>query len=766
MTLQDFLGRFETHKRSGGGYQVRCPAHEDNKASLNIKQGDKGILVKCHANCSTDRVLEVMGLTLRDLFDTPSDPQWRARPASQPARSQQSRSQPAAQPAARQQDRRDPVAVYKYRDEAGDLLFEVLRFEPKDFRQRRPDGRGGYIWKLDDTRRVLYRLPELLNSHPDSTVWIVEGEKDVDALRGLGFTATCSVGGAGKWRSDDYNQHLADRDVIVIPDNDQPGIDHAHAIELALLGVARSVRILTLPGLPPKGDVFDWLAIDGNDADRLVALADQLDEQPPVSAQVSPVAAVFEVSETGLTPDKWRRTHEGLALELLARANGDICYISDLTADLKADTFATWSGSRWFFRNPALAALTERQRLMTAEFRAWVQSFLDLVENDVESLSKFESAALRFSKEMESSAFKKAWREEIKAYGPIHAKIGDFDQDHYVLNCQNGTLDLRRGILRDFDRRDYLTRQLDFAFDPEASCPQWLRFLDTVFAGNRELIDYMQRAIGYTLTGDTSEQCLFLCHGPGANGKSVMLEVITALLGEFAQASPMTTFTAKPNDNGASNDLARMRGARLITASETNEGIRLNEALVKKITGQDTVTARFLYSEYFDFRPSFKLWIAMNHLPTIRGTDDGIWRRLRLIPFSVIIPEEQRDKHLTTKLKSELPGILAWALAGCLDWQRNGMRTPEAVNAATQGYRSEQDVLGAFIQERCIVGNAYDAPTNDLYRAYSEWAQQSGEYVISKNAFGRRMTDRGFKLEHARSGDRRIGVGLLADQSK
>lgn len=766
MTLQELLSRFPNYRSSGGGYQVRCPAHEDQKASLNIKQGDKGILLKCHANCPTPRVVAALGLQMSDLFNEDpagrhSRPSWRQ---SSPATEQRPQSVPSTRIVAQPKGDRRIVATYNYRDESGDLLYQVLRYDPKDFRQRRPDGKGDWIWKLDTTRRVLYRLPELLGAHPDSTIWIVEGEKDVDALRALGFIATCSVGGAGKWRSDDYNLHLAGRDVVVIPDNDQPGIDHAHAIELALTGIARSVRVLTLPGIPDKGDVSDWLAIEGNDEDRLVALADDLEYDIDEVVIIPP--AVDDLSETGNPPSVWRRTHEGLALELLARANGDIRFVADLTSDLKADTFAAWSGSRWLFKTPAIAMITERQRLMTAQFRAYVQQFLDKVDGDVESLGKAEKATLRFSNEIESSASKKAWREEIKAYGPIHAKIGDFDQDPFVLNCLNGTLDLRSGALRDFCREDYLTRQLDFAFDPAASCPLWLQFLDTVFAGNRELIDYIQRAIGYTLTGDTSEQCLFLCHGPGANGKSVLLEVITALLGEFAQSSPMTTFIAKPNDNGASNDLARMRGARLITASETNEGIRLNEALVKKVTGQDTVTARFLFSEFFDFRPSFKLWIAMNHLPTIRGTDDGIWRRIRLIPFSVIIPEHQRDKNLTQKLKAELPGILAWALAGCLDWQRAGMRTPEAVNAATQGYRSEQDVLGAFISEKCITGNVYSVSSNELYKAYSDWAQESGEYVISKNSFGRRMSDRGHKLEHGRNGGFRLGIALTTDETR
>ena len=226
----------------------------------------------------------------------------------------------------------------------------------------------------------------------------------------------------------------------------------------------------------------------------------------------------------------------------------------------------------------------------------------------------------------------------------------------------------------------------------------------------------------------------------------------------------MTTFQTKTNDSGSSNDLARMRGARLVTASETNDGVRLDEALVKKITGQDMVTARFLYGEYFDFRPQFKLWLAMNHLPTIRGTDDGIWRRVRLIPFSVIVPERDRDKHLSAKLQMELPGILAWAVRGCLDWQQNGMRTPREIIAATDSYRTDQDTLGSFIEECCVIGPSYQADLSSLYNAYKQWAEAAGEFPATQNKFGRRLTDRGFRLEHNRRGGFRIGIGLLADQ--
>lgn len=724
MTLQDVLTRFNNPKATSGGYQVCCPAHDDRKASLSIKQGDKGVVLFCHAGCETRQIAAALGIEIKDLFDEPL-----IKPSSN--------------------GRKQIITTYDYRDASGKLLYQAVRYEPKDFRQRRPDGAGGWLWNLHDTPRVLYRLPELLAGNPDNHVFIVEGEKDVDGLIGKGLRATCNVGGAGKWR-DDYSACLKGCTVIVVPDNDESGEKHADQVYASLVNHAPDVvvRILRLPDLPPKGDVSSWLQ-SGGTVERLVELANELLLEPATDPEI-------EKTE----PQFWRRTHEGLAGEFLSRYGGDLRYLRDLAGDLRGDHFAWWSGARWELRTPAVTAVAAYQREMTAEFREFAREILGEA-GDFYSLTKSEKETVRFSKEIESHGFKSNWKNEVKGHPSIHMPIANFDADPYLLNCRNGTLDLRTGKIRPPQRDDYLTRALDIDYNPEASAPLWGAFLSRIFAGNETLIGYMRRVIGYTLTGDTSEQCLFLFYGPGANGKSVLVDVTSAMMGDFAQASPMQTFTAKPNDNGASNDLARMRGARLVTASETNQGVRMNEALIKKVTGQDKITARFLFSEFFDYLPQFKLWLAMNHKPVIRGTDDGIWRRLRLIPFSVIIPEEERDRHLAEKLKAELVGVLAWAVKGCLEWLRDGMQTPPEVLNATDEYRSSQDVIGAFIETSCIVGDEYSVKASALYRAYRKWAEDAGEYPVSQTAFGLELGNRGFGKEHTRAGDFRLGIGLL-----
>lgn len=334
----------------------------------------------------------------------------------------------------------------------------------------------------------------------------------------------------------------------------------------------------------------------------------------------------------------------------------------------------------------------------------------------------------------------------------------ELDQNHYLLNCQNGTLDLGTGELEPHDPKGFITKMIPVEYDPKAGCPQWMDFLETIFNWNYDLIQYVQRAIGYSLTGDTSEQCLFLLHGSGSNGKSTLLSCISELLGDFAQPADFKTFLATENET-IRNDIARMMGRRFVTAVESQDGRRFSEVLLKQLTGGDTITARFLFSEYFDFKPAFKLWLAANHKPNIRGTDYAIWRRIRLIPFVVTIPEDKKDRKFVEKLRKELSGILNWAVQGCLEWQKNGLQAPDEVKNATEGYREEMDVLGAFLSECCILTPEVRAKAGDLYEKYKEWCASGGEFVLNQRIFGQQLTERG--LERVKSsGNFWKGIGI------
>jgi len=331
-----------------------------------------------------------------------------------------------------------------------------------------------------------------------------------------------------------------------------------------------------------------------------------------------------------------------------------------------------------------------------------------------------------------------------KAEPGVAQRTEIFDRHPFLLNVANGCLDLRTGRLGSHDRTHFLTKCAPVPFDPEALCPTWERFLLDVFGGRYDLISYVQRAVGYSLTGDTSEQCLQLMHGSGSNGKSTFLEVLQALFGDYGIQADFSTFLDGKTQDGPRNDVARLAGARMVRSSEVGEGKRFNESLVKALTGSETIAARFLFSESFEFTPTFKLWFAANHKPVIRGTDHAIWRRVRLIPFDVQFSGEKKDGQMKEKLMAELPGILAWAVAGCLLWIENGLNPPPDVQAATDDYRRESDVIGSFLEDSCETGAGLKVGATELYHAYKKWAKDSGEYELSMTAFGRRLEERGF----------------------
>jgi putative DNA primase/helicase len=342
----------------------------------------------------------------------------------------------------------------------------------------------------------------------------------------------------------------------------------------------------------------------------------------------------------------------------------------------------------------------------------------------------------------------------------------DLDLGPWLFNVANGTLDLQTGRLRPHHREDLITRLSPFTFDPNAQCPRWEQFIREITGGDASLGEYLQRAIGYSLTGDVREECFFCLHGAGSNGKSKMLETLRMLSGDYAAQANFDTFLEQRTERPRP-DIARLAGARLVTAVEVGEHARLSESVIKSITGGDTITARHLYQRDFEFRPQFKLWLAANHRPIIGATDLAMWRRVHLIPFDVTFDGDSRDDQLGAKLVGELPGILRWAVDGCATWLAGGLRPPERVVDATAAYRSESDTLGGFFEECCIVeigSTSRSTEGGELYAAYRRWAEAGGEHALTNAAFGRRLTDRGFPWIAGRHGRRRrLGIELRPD---
>ena len=334
------------------------------------------------------------------------------------------------------------------------------------------------------------------------------------------------------------------------------------------------------------------------------------------------------------------------------------------------------------------------------------------------------------------------------------------DNHPWLLNCQNGVVDLRTGELLPHQRESLMTKIVSVDYIPDAPAPRWEAFLYRIMHERQDLVDFLQRAVGYGLTGETNEQILFLLYGIGANGKTTFLETLRAMLGEYAHHTDFSTFAVK-NHDPVRNDLARLVGTRLVTAIESEEGRRFSEVVVKQLTGGDALTARFLYREFFEFKPTFKLFLATNHKPVIKGTDHAIWRRIRLVPFTVTIPDEEQDKALNDKLREELPGILAWAVRGCLAWQEQGLGAPEEVLNATQDYKNEMDVLGSFLEECCVQEGYVHVTSKALYQAYEQWCEANSEDQMTQRALGLRLQERGLISERTSHFRGWKGIGLL-----
>jgi P4 family phage/plasmid primase-like protien len=412
-----------------------------------------------------------------------------------------------------------------------------------------------------------------------------------------------------------------------------------------------------------------------------------------------------------------------------------------------------WDGKRWAEDNTG--ATMRRAKATVREIYAEASTVAD--EDHRKAIAKH---AMRSEGAQRLKAMMTLAESELGV--PVLPRM--LDRDPWQLNVQNGIIDLRTGELLEHDPKEHIAKLAPVDYDPAAICPLWERFLDEIMDGNADLIHFLQRATGYSLTGNTSEQCLFILYGTGANGKTTLMQTISAMLGEYGLQTPVDTLMVR-RGHVIPNDVARLRGARFVTAAEAEEGQRLAESLVKQMTGQDKLAARFLNAEFFEFTPTFKIFLATNHKPAIRGTDHAIWRRIRLIPFNITIPQKEQDRELGTKLLAELDGILAWAVRGCLDWQRDGLGTPAEVVQATSAYRDESDIVGRFLSDCCVYDDEAMTRAGRLYKAYQSWCDDNGERPMTGTMFGRRLGDRGLdkvKTTHVFY----LGVGLLADQEE
>ncbi|MDR8394452.1 phage/plasmid primase, P4 family [Aliifodinibius sp. S!AR15-10] len=439
-----------------------------------------------------------------------------------------------------------------------------------------------------------------------------------------------------------------------------------------------------------------------------------------------PLQSEIKEEEYGL----WN-TDFGNAREFVDKYGDKIRY------DIDEEQWLYWNGTKWERDPTGLYVMGMAKRLVESLYERAQQI-------DDQERAKYKQKHARKSA---NEARLKAMMSLATTFPNIKVSKDQLDQHPLLVTLDNLTIDLQDWKKLKLNPNHLITKQLPFAFNSEATCPKWKKFISQIMDDNQEIIDFLQQAIGYSLTGLTSEQCLFFLYGSGRNGKSTFVEVLMHLLGEYSIKSGSEMIMNRSYGSGVPNDIARLCGHRLVVLSEIQEGKRLDEAKVKNLTGEDTISARFLRKEYFDFEPTHKLWVFGNHKPLINGTDEGIWRRMRHIKFDVTIPKDQVDPHLKSKLLGELPGIFNWAMKGFKKWQKNGKRleVPDSIKKDTLSYRSEMDLLSKFLDEVCATKASASCSNKNLRKYYQQWCSEYGITPMSTRKMSPKLEQRGFK---------------------
>ena len=603
------------------------------------------------------------------------------------------------------------TAKWDYLDAAGNLLACVYRYDPAPGRKEfRPwDAKRRKMAPPDP--RPLYNQPGVVAAEQ---VILVEGEKCAQALIEAGIVATTAMHGANAPVDKTDWSPLSGKAVLIWPDRDKPGFGYAEAASQAvLMAGATSCAILLPPDAKPEGwDAADALA-EGFDVAGFIATGPRITVQPLGDEPDLPEYD-GQADHDGDTT-VWG-TEDALAVSFTRRYQRDWRYIAAW------GKWLMWDGQRWRTEETLAATDLIRHVCRHAAVRA--------------DSSK---VAAKLAASSTVGGVERLARTDRR-----HAATTDeWDADIWLINTPGGVVDLRTGRMRPHDRADRMTKIASATLVPGSTCPTWMRFLEQVTGGDAELQSYLQRMFGYCLTGATSEHALFFLYGTGANGKSVFVNTLFTLLGDYAANAPMDTFMETRGDRHPT-DLAGLRGSRFVGATETEQGRRWNESKIKEITGGDRVSARFMRQDFFTYVPQFKLVIAGNHKPATRNIDEAMRRRLHLIPFTITVPPEKRDKQLQTKLLAEANGIFSWGVEGCLAWQREGLRQPQSVLDATDEYFEDEDAIGQWMGERCYVGPAARALTADLFADWREWAEKHGEFVGSIKRFSETLVSRRF----------------------
>ncbi|UVK63560.1 DNA primase/helicase [Arthrobacter phage Janeemi] len=776
MTLAELIARLDDVETTADGYLVHCPAHNDSKQSLRLTVSDQGkVLLRCRAGCKTEDVVKALGLTMRDLATmTAGDVDFTAR-----ATSQDVPASPAdvAALAVKLDAYAAALARNEYAEADAALAYAATRFgvDAEDaarlglgfaddlgggprlvvpFRDRDGVPRGFQARALDKDAAVRWLGPK----SPDGASWAKIGyfpgsagfdevlvtEGPGDALTGsaaLGFD-TIGIRGAGLASNPAVVAALVSmlggREAVIAGDGDPAGRRFSATLAEALSAHDVPVKVLDLPdGL----DLTDWRAQDPArfyaDAHRAIASA------PAVKSRSAALLAWDE---------------ERYSLSDLGGAR----YLRDYIESIGSGVRYTEEVG-FFLLEDGVWRKDERQAV-----RTHAQSVADLVRDLARTASieatrdgaseadkKRAGRLNRYAAHVQTSNGLNFMLRELQAVHGVPASVGDFDQHPDLLAVRNGVIDLRTGELRPHDPALLLTRRVDLDYDPTAKAPRWEAFLDEVFPAYPDLPAYMRRLVGYGITGHTTEQCFAVLWGTGANGKSVYTDTLTEVFRELTTTTPFSTFEDRAS-GGIPNDLAALKGARLVMAAEGEQGRPMAESVLKRVTGRDLIAARFMRKEFFEFRPTFLLNLATNFKPSFKGQDEGLWRRVKLIPWERFFAPAERDHRLGDKLLAEAEGILAWAVQGAQEWYRGGLQDPEIIRSSTKEYRETSDALAGFLPGVFIHDpEAGRVDGKVLFDEYLKWADEEnlpGKERWTRRTFFGALEERGMTKRKTNKG--------------
>ena len=697
-------------KQQGKDWLCCCPAHDDKNPSLSLRDGDDGkLIVHCYTGCSFQEVFKAL--------DRRGINYNRGRSSQRKVVPFRSSGASGIYEVGGKIRKLPITARYDYCTEDGEYLYSKYKLV-------KPDGQKDFSILPAKKEPVLYNLPEIKRARESNlTVYLCEGEKDANSITALGLISTTPPHGAGKgddlkekWK-DSYTETLRGLDVVIFADNDEAGVKFAHGVAAKLKDSTVSVKVVEFPELPKKGDVTDYLK----------------------SHSKEELLAKVEASSIFVLPQDVRQ------FDLSEFGNGErFAYYSNGRAKY-CTTLKEWlsfTGKVWKVNT----VLSER---MAKDVLNLIpkESIFHTLEKQQKAFESFINKSRKWNGILNalncarSEEGMQVDSEKLDAHPSISGKA--------LFNANNGTINLKTGEFRPHSKDDFLTMISPVDYIPGAKAPRWERFLDEIFEGDKELIEWMQCFLGYVMTGESSLRIFAVLYGSGRNGKSTLVETVSRILGsDYSKGIPTQSLYAKKEESATSPELTRLIGTRFVYASEGKENEKLNTGMVKRFTGDEKITARGLYAAPVDFQPQFTVLLSTNHKPKIDDTTNSIWDRTRLIPFKRRFRDEEVDTSLRKKFLDESSGILNWLVEGAVKFYQMGEKLPHcaAVTQATESYRSDSDKVQSFLSEGCELGRDYRVQVGILHEEFKKWSQiEQGGTDMSLPTFREKMREKGYE---------------------